>query len=1252
MDDQEEMEVAGEMASTCKPSATRSNEEDGEKEASIEASNDTNEKMATERKETVDPTTLTANPTETNDLKDSNHSLTFQDFVDLQIRMVLMPYIEEEGKGAVVASYAENSRFEGLVLSSIEGSGTKSLQTTDFTDILGILRDHPTPITLIFEGAMEDDDEKLLSVDVDTSTSRNIQVHEEKKDDDGIAKPSTPSHSEDVLVEEEQTSTPKTTNALEKFKSPKVFPKPSYLEKRKTTPSREHTQSLNSVLDDHRNQNHTDKTEGNLGKPSLSSGITALSAWGMRMKAQAEKHLATAKATQQQQQQQQQKQPANESSSQQQQQQLPCDMYMQSNLGTYFPIAKHSKTNRPLHLQSVTTSSLYCIRKSATQPCPKETIYKGNPVQYSFQWYHSSSKTKNSRDRYPISPTAFYQNSTFTDASMDESTQTSLKSRLYASDESISSSCSSWSKSSSESSFSDSTYSLSTAGVTNNTVSVATSATNTTKDATTTTKGTSTWIPLEGATKASFQPNATLVGKRLRCIVTIRPATGSSSDNDDNTDSSSANDAEETSGLHNSTNNEKDGFEKIICDLAVPIQADMMLFNGARQALGVKGSASFANLVGRGSLATKTFRVEIGTTRQVVLYTPLSCNSSADHQEVPKPQRRLVHVNKVYVDCRSTKPQDEDYVRLTDVPLFQVTAKATPNNSKHVDLFFPLIPPVSETTATTRQFLAQYCNFDPSNPAASIPCLQLETPNRMTRESFLLALGIANFRGKSSQLDHQKVLFRDDEPVHHKAKDHPIPESSSETHDTKMPQAESQPVQQQQQEPDDFKPRESERESLVFESPVKGQVVAGNFSLSPCPPSNVIGNSRAVLSPISCQLTADETNPPQVPEPTVVGPSIPLNLPSEAEANLARLKHLERDLEMLRAKLARKDKIVNELQQQVQGSEMAHQRTKHILATTRKELKQSKEDCERVLISKRHVERSLQSQHEAAQRLEASHKEFVHGLEQKLSKRETKIADLEKLNRALQNEKAILGATVEARESKLVKLEELQISNSELSKKVAEQGTLEAQLEETNTKHERLQQELERRKEAEEDCRKELEASKATIQTLHKKMQGEREKALVSQNQLDVIQKKNQQLKGERNSYKQKNESLSKEVARLCRGGKNIQDIEKVLADHESLLQEVGLLRIQKRKALEDAHKYRVSYEQAKAAEEVLSLKPDERETRRILERTAELERLLAEMTDYVSAKQMQLDTMKEVNEELQREIHSLAQANLRRDEV
>jgi len=931
-------------------------------------------------------------------------------------------------------------------------------------------------------------------------------------------------------------------------------------------------------------------------------------------------------------------------------------------------------------------------------------MYKSNPVRYSFQWYRSSSKKKSSRDRFPISPKTLYSKDNFDDESIGDSTLTSRRSRAYSSADSESSSCSSWSESSASSS-SYSSYSMSTAGVTQHTFSVAslasganTTITKTTKDMNRET-GTTSWIPLKGATGATFQPNTTLVGKKLRCVVTIRPARGSSSDEDSNTStprnspkSGAIMDADDVgantndiSALEDDNDEvhrsllqeyEDEGVERIVCDLAVPIQADMILFNGARQAMAVKGSTSFGNLVGRGSATTtntpttatsacgKAFRIEVGTTRKIVLYTPPPSVGST----IPKPQRRFVNVNVVHIYCRSS-PQDE-YERLTDMPLFQVTARASPTNSKHVDLLFPAIPPSKDgkgkddtaMKSSTLKFLAEYCIMDhASSTESGVPRLDLEAPNRMTRESFLLALGIANFRGRPAQLDNKKVLYRDDEPILSPSRNpsqqrNEVPTStppSADSSSLKDSQSESTSPQSPPEKAKEIKASAEQKKESKGASDLKkngaksgGKVISGHFALSPCRPSDVISEPKNVLSPISCQSNAEVSQ--QRSEPIIPFPE----MPSEAEAHLARVKQLEREMAMLRATLARRDHIVSDLALKAKGAEDALQKTRHVLANTRQELKQSQEDCERIQISKRHVERSMQMEYEATQKLEANHKSVVTGLETKLSKQADKIAELEKQNRSLQNEKAVLGATVEARESKLVKLEDLQISNSELSKKVAQQGVLEAQLEESHKKHERLQTELEDRKEAETECRKELGVAKKKIELIQKRMKGDQEKASTWQSQLDAIQKKNQQLKGERNSYKQKNESLSKEVTRLCRGGKNIRDIEKILADHESLLQETELLRAQKRKALEEAHKYRISYEQAKAAEEALALNPDERETRRILERTAELERLLAEMTDYVTAKQMQLDTLKEVNEELQREIHSLAQANLRNDEI
>ena len=1329
----------------------------------------------------------------------SGFSLVFEDFLDLQTRMILLPFIEEEGKGAIVASYPEDDQFEGLLLASMnDEEKEQSLQTMDFTDILAGLREQSRPIHLQFEENKEEEEEKGTMIDVDLCENEN-KIDEEKKEDDSCAKPKESADANDANVKTPTTSnhegksdnTKPNTESLDKTSLLSLSPKPTYLERRQTTASKEHTNSLNSVLDDHRSRgndnNNNDSTTGN--STTLSSGMFALSSWGMRMKAQSEKLLATAGAKATQQIQKQSAAAAKPSQHKSSTSRPPhCDMYLQTNLGAYFPISKTiGKGIKPQHLQAITTSSLYCIRKSATEHCTagRTTIYNNNPVRYSFQWYRSSSeKTSSRRDRFPMSPSTLY-NSNNTDNSFDcesigDSTLTSKLSRAYSSADSLSSSCSSWSSSSSSSNSSSScsSYSMSTNGVTNNTVSLPSVATGTNTIATrTTTKGihkdtttaATSWIPLKGATGASFQPNTTLVGKRLRCVVTLRPVRGNSSDEEDegnrrqqqqqqqpfsssttnhhkgssaslsSKDSSSASaimdaddnnddDKTDTNDVSISKDNKDDilvnearseslggilddeeGVKRIVCDLAIPIQADMVLFNGAKQAMMARGSANFGNLVGRGgeetstntpaiatSASGKTFRIEVGSTRKTVLYTSsppsLAASASAStlhqqQQQRAKPQRRIMNVNSVQIYCRSS-PQDE-YVKLTDIPLLQVTARASPTNSKYVDLLFPAIPllllPPSDVgrdgenkaaveKSSTQTFFSDYCIMDhASSFERGIPRLELEAPNRMTRESFLLALGIANYWGKSMQLDNKKVLYRDDEPIlrqinkqqQQQASDATAsspktsPKSNSQCGSPSFrPLSPSSPLQssiQQSQEPKvkDLK-KDVGSDSVSGTSGGKNgrQALSGNLTLSPCRPSDVIGGSKNVLSPISCQFNP-EINPRSVEsEKAYLSiPGVPA-MPSVAEFNAVRVKDLEREMEKLRAQLARKDKIVTELQRQVQGSEAAHKKTKHALTSNRQELKQSQEDCERIQMSKRHVERSMQSQHEATQKIESDHRFVVNGFEGQLQKQADKISELEKLNRALQNEKAVLGATVEARESKLVKLDELQVSNSELSKKVAQQGTLEAQLEESRRKHERLQKEFESRKDVETNCRKELEAAKATIETIHKRIRGEKDKASSCQSQLETIQKKNQQLTGERNSYKQKNESLSKEVARLCRGGKNIRDIEKVLSDHESLLQETELLRAQKRKALEDAHKYRTSLEQAKAAEELLSLNPDEKETRRIIERTAELERLLSEMTDYVSAKQMQLDTMKEINEELQREIHSLAQANLRRDEV
>jgi hypothetical protein len=46
------------------------------------------------------------------------------------------------------------------------------------------------------------------------------------------------------------------------------------------------------------------------------------------------------------------------------------------------------------------------------------------------------------------------------------------------------------------------------------------------------------------------------------------------------------------------------------------------------------------------------------------------------------------------------------------------------------------------------------------------------------------------------------------------------------------------------------------------------------------------------------------------------------------------------------------------------------------------------------------------------------------------------------------------------------------------------------------------------------------------------------------------------------------------------------------------------------------------------------------------------LERIVSELTEYVGAKEMQLETLKQVNAALEKEIHALAQAHMNKNEV
>eukprot|EP00934_Nitzschia_sp_Nitz4_P008619 Nitzschia sp. Nitz4//scaffold4_size323378//306915//309716//NITZ4_000716-RA/size323378-processed-gene-0.392-mRNA-1//-1//CDS//3329553567//8609//frame0 len=913
--------------------------------------------------------------------------LEFEDFVDLQTRLVLMPRVVEEGTGAVVSVFhprqvADNSTEE---LETLPGSTAAKPALSPKQDSAEPSQEHP---------------HNLESPVPDESTTGCVLLGLESQRQD--------------WKEEEFTSILASLRTEKNLPLRLVFEIPKSDEKStETAPAEPPTQS------------DPVKTEMTPSKAiasseSLQSGMLALSAWGMRMRAQATEAATTlSSAAKEHAKQFNVKEHTSSSNSH-------CGIYLQTSVGAFVPVDK---------AQKVTTSSLLLLRKSATEAAPTNG--------WSFQWY---------RNR------------------VDESPGSEKDSEAE-------------------------------------------------------------WIALEGATNAAFQPNATLVGRRLQCIVSIPESRDPVSSDDDSDDESSVSSTTTTHTL---------------CEMTTTVLADTTLFNGARNAL-LRG-ASFGGMKGLGNAEGRQFRIEVS-----IGLTP------SKHDRHPCSAVQIFQIS------------GSDNISLTAKPILQATADVPSSDPKALDLILSA-PPDSVLSAL-----------------CSNGCLKLEAANRFSRESLLMTLGIANYRGKPAEMDVQTVLFQDSRSNVQSLLDDDFSKSSD----------------------------SSEADDTTTDSP------------EPSP-----------QTPTKESPPVETETPSKTPER--VGPPAS---PQEDQDTIA----LQREIEMLRSKLSKKDTAVADLKQQLTKFHSASESAQQALQTRTQELHQSQQERDRLQQSILKSEQHSKNQENKIQRMEDEHKIQVSILEDRLQQQSTRILELEKANKALQNEKAVVQAAVDAREAKLTKMGELQASFEELSIQVAKHDAIRVELETSNRRYDDIRQALEKVEEVEKKCRKELEVAKVAIDNLTAQVAEEQKTAAVSTSKLDILEKKVQQLRGERNSLKQKNDSLSKEIAHLCKNGRSIKDIERVLVDYQVVQDEVENLRKQKRKAMEEAHTYRTSFEKARAAHEMLGV---ESETRAALERNAELERLLAEMTEYVNAKEMQMETMKLVNEHLQHEIHSLAKANLNKNEV
>ncbi len=266
-----------------------------------------------------------------------------------------------------------------------------------------------------------------------------------------------------------------------------------------------------------------------------------------------------------------------------------------------------------------------------------------------------------------------------------------------------------------------------------------------------------------------------------------------------------------------------------------------------------------------------------------------------------------------------------------------------------------------------------------------------------------------------------------------------------------------------------------------------------------------------------------------------------------------------------------------------------------------------------------------------------------------LCSKDEKISELIRALKSLENEKAVLSAAVEARDSKILKISSQLDEMKKLKQKAQEGEKAQHELNSMKQKHGKLRTEFDEMKSKKEYVIEELQEAKKQIGLLETSAEEEKKSLSVIKLEASKVKLQYQKARGERNTYKQKADSLVKEMSRICRNGKGIDDIEKLMNEHEILIGEMVQLRSEKKKAVSVAQQCRAEYEEYVKAQ---IQSGEDSESVNMVKRNIELERIVTEMTEYLNAKQMQLESVQDANRALTEELHLMAEKYRQQNDI
>ena len=629
------------------------------------------------------------------------------------------------------------------------------------------------------------------------------------------------------------------------------------------------------------------------------------------------------------------------------------------------------------------------------------------------------------------------------------------------------------------------------------------------------------WFPLEDATYAAFQPSATDIGHRIRCVVTVNPTQCASEKGEEVDESPYA----------------------VICEVPYSIVADKVLFNAARLSFSGPKGGTFTNLKGKANADGRVFKLQI----------------------MPSEGGSRMHIFQ-------TSGSTAEPMHNTQAPIIRASAVSAPAEPKVFELFFPSGLP------TSAGMIEALCDEHGS--------FKLRAPNRVTRESLLLSLGIANHSGigQPSDLTIETTLY----PV----------------------------------------------------TPPGVQINRLSDTISITSQKGVLLNTHHDSHESSLGKAAVQNKIPLLPTPPT--PSMTSDIVPDK-----RFEELEVELRSKIEKLFAKEKTVSDLQRHLAQAETKQKRSDAAITLLRSESKMDRskiKECQKVLRSSK---RKLEMQDSAMRRIKDDYEGRIAALETRLEEDAKIITDNQKTIKVLENEKTVLSAAVDARDGKLSKMNKLQTRVDSLKTEVNNGRSTMRDLDAMNAKFNAIRADLEKTKLSEKMYMEEAKRLATELEVSDGKTRREQNHAEKCKAQLESANKKCQKLKVERNTYKQRADSLAKDMSRVCRNGMGVENIEVIMQDYEKMTHELSLIKTQKRKALDELEESRRMHQHSIEAQMKAGI---DGEVVRAVEQRDELERIVLELTEYIDAKEMQLETLQEVNNALLDEITVLTLESGKRD--